>query len=62
MQSVLPYVLALLPTVGVTWLFFVIIRNILEGDRRERIAVAKWEAEREAEAPNNSGDKSQQHT
>ena len=55
MESLLPYVLALLPTVGVTWLFFIIIRNILEGDRRERIAVAKWEAERAADNDRNSG-------
>lgn len=56
METVLPYVLALLPTLGVTWLFFVIIRNIVEGDRRERIAMAKWEAERDAEAAGNSSE------
>ena len=50
MESVLPYVLALLPTVGVAWLFYIIIKNILEGDRRERVAQAKWEAQRQAEA------------
>ena len=56
MESVLPYVLALLPTVGVAWLFSIIIKHILEGDRRERIALAKWEAERTAEAAGNSAD------
>jgi hypothetical protein len=49
MDSVMPYVLALVPTVGVAWLFYVIIKNILEGDRRERIALAKWESERQAD-------------
>ncbi len=49
MQSVLPYVLALVPTIGVGALFYVIFKNILEGDRRERIAQARWEAERDAE-------------
>jgi hypothetical protein len=57
MESVLPYVLALLPTVGVTWLFYVIIKNILEGDRRERIALAKWETERDTGADRISPDK-----
>ena len=56
MESVLPYLLALLPTVGVAWLFYIIIKNILEGDRRERIALAKWEAERTAEAAGKSAD------
>ena len=56
MESVLPYVLALLPTVGVAWLFYIIIKNILEGDRRERIALAKWEAERKADAAGTSRD------
>lgn len=52
MDSVMPYVLAFVPTAGVATLFYFIIKNILEGDRRERIAQARWEAEREAEAKN----------
>jgi hypothetical protein len=54
MESVMPYVLALVPTVGVAWLFYVIIKNILEGDRRERIAQAKWESARRADTPGNA--------
>ncbi len=50
METVMPYVLALVPTVGVAWLFYIIIKNILEGDRRERVAQAKWEAERRADS------------
>ena len=45
----MPYVLALAPTIGVGALFYFLFKNILEGDRRERIAQAKWEAERDAE-------------
>jgi hypothetical protein len=48
MESVMPYLLALAPTVGVGALFYFVIKNILEGDRRERIAQAKWEAEHRA--------------
>ena len=47
----MPYVLALVPTVGVSWLFYVIIKNILEGDRRERIAQAKWESAHRVDTP-----------
>jgi len=45
MESVMPYVLAIVPTVGVAALFYFVIKSILEGDRRERLAQAKWEAE-----------------
>jgi len=45
MESVLPYVLAIVPTVGVAALFYVVIKSIVEGDRRERLAQARWEAE-----------------
>ena len=41
----MPYVLAIVPTVGVAALFYFVIKTILEGDRRERLAQAKWEAE-----------------
>lgn len=41
----MPYVLALVPTIGVGTLFYFVIKNILEGDRRERLAQARWEAE-----------------
>jgi hypothetical protein len=45
MESVMPYVLALVPTIGVATLFYFVMKTILEGDRRERLAQAKWEAE-----------------
>ena len=45
MESVLPYLLALVPTIGVGTLFYFVIKSILEGDRRERLAQARWEAE-----------------
>ncbi len=44
MESVLPYVLAIVPTIGVGTLFYFVIKSILEGDRRERLAQARWEA------------------
>lgn len=44
-NTVFPYIAALLPTLAVGTLFYFLIKNILEGDRRERLAQSKWEAE-----------------
>ncbi|GAB3885890.1 hypothetical protein [Terrabacter terrigena] len=58
MESVLPYVLAIVPTIGVGTLFYFVIKSILEGDRRERLAQARWEAthDRADAAHDHSGD------
>lgn len=42
--------LGLIPSVGIGFLFYKVIRLILEGDRNERLAHARWEAEH-AEGP-----------
>jgi len=39
---------ALLPTVGVAFLFYIVIKAIVEGDRRERLAHSQWEAQQDA--------------
>ena len=43
-DALFPYVAALLPTVAVAVLFYFLIKTILEGDRRERLAQSKWDA------------------
>ncbi|MGB3828029.1 MAG: hypothetical protein WA962_04565 [Ornithinimicrobium sp.] len=48
-------VAALLPTAGLLYLFWVIMKHILEGDRRERAAQRLWEAEQDAAAARNVG-------
>ncbi|MEP6651159.1 MAG: lysyl-tRNA synthetase [Lapillicoccus sp.] len=48
-DTMFPYVAALLPTVAVGALFYFVIKSILEGDRRERLAQSKWEKERQKE-------------
>lgn len=40
-----PYAAALLPTVGVAFLFYWIIRYMVEADRSERKAIAQWNKE-----------------
>ena len=50
LHSVLIALGALLPSAGVGFLFYLIIKAMLEGDRRERLAHSRWEAEQEASA------------
>ena len=40
--------LALIPSIGVLFLFVVAIKAMLEGDRRERTAQARWDKEHDA--------------
>lgn len=46
---------ALLPTIGLLYLFWVVMKHILEGDRRERAAQRLWEAEQDRLAEQQSG-------
>jgi hypothetical protein len=48
-DTMFPYLAALLPTVAVGALFYFLIKSILEGDRRERLAHSKWERDQERE-------------
>jgi len=48
LHSVLIALGALLPSAGVAFLFYLIIKAMLEGDRRERLAHSQWEAAQEA--------------
>jgi hypothetical protein len=47
LHSVLIALGALLPSAGVAFLFYLVIKAMLEGDRRERLAHSKWEADQE---------------
>lgn len=47
MSSIWPYIAALIPSAGVGFLFYIVIKNMIEGDRRERLAHSQWEAEQE---------------
>jgi hypothetical protein len=39
--------IALVPSAGVGILFYLVVKAMIEGDRRERAAHAKWEKEQE---------------
>ena len=51
MSDFLKYVAALVPSAGVGFLFYLVIRGMLEGDRRERLALSRWEAGRDQPTP-----------
>lgn len=42
--------IALIPSAGVLFLFYLAVKAMLEGDRRERAAYARWEQEQDAAA------------
>ncbi len=49
-DSIYPYLAALLPTIGLLVIAYVVFRTIFEADRRERKAVAEWDAAHRAPA------------
>jgi hypothetical protein len=48
MSSVWPYLAAIIPTILVATLFYFLVKSMIEGDRRERIAQAAFEKEQDA--------------
>ena len=48
MDAVWPYLTAILPTILVSILFYFLIRSMIEGDRRERLAQKQFESEQDA--------------
>ncbi len=54
MDSLLPYVAALVPTIVVAAFFYAIIKRMIEGDRRERLAQRRFEKDEDGQG--NAGD------
>lgn len=52
MAGVWPYIETLIPSIGLLYLLYVILKHMTEGDRRERIAHAQWEREMSATEEN----------
>jgi hypothetical protein len=44
MSGIWPYIAALIPSAGVGFLFWLVIKNMIEGDRKERLAHSQWDA------------------
>jgi hypothetical protein len=51
-----PYIAALIPSAGVGFLFWLVIKNMIEGDRKERLAHSQFEREQAVSAGENHGD------
>lgn len=56
MDAVWPYIETLIPSIGLLYLLYVILKHMMEGDRRERIAHAQWEREEAAIHAKNEAD------
>lgn len=46
-----PALETLLPSAGLLFLLYLVLRHMMEGDRRERVAQAKWEQEHGVVSP-----------
>jgi hypothetical protein len=47
MSTLWPYLAALIPSTGVGLLFWLVVKNMIEGDRKERLAHSQWERDHE---------------
>ncbi|YAL83733.1 hypothetical protein ACMYYO_02705 [Dermacoccaceae bacterium W4C1] len=61
MSELWKYIAALLPSAGLLYLFYVVLKHMLEADRRERAAQAKWDAEHPLEQAEEKPSKSPTH-
>jgi len=57
MDAVWPYLAALLPTILVAILFYFLVKSMLEGDRRERLAQRQFEAEQDRAQGRSAGNR-----
>lgn len=49
MSQIWPYVAGIVPTILVATMFYFLIKSMIEGDRRERLAQSRFEAEQDRE-------------
>ncbi len=49
-DAIYPYLAAILPTIGLLVIAYVVFKTIFEADRKERIAQAQWQAEADRRA------------
>ena len=48
-DAISPYLAAILPTIGLLVIAYVVFKTIFEADRKERIAQAQWERDQDRE-------------
>lgn len=47
MSEIWPYLAGIVPTILVATMFYFLIKSMIEGDRRERLAQSRFEAEQD---------------
>ena len=50
-ETIWPYIAAIVPTLVMATLFYLLMKSILEADRRERLAQSQWEANAATRSP-----------
>ena len=50
-DDIWPYIAGILPTILVAAFFYRIMKNMIEGDRQERVAQAQWERSQQVSRP-----------
>jgi hypothetical protein len=58
-SQIWPYVAGILPTILVATMFYFLIKGMIEGDRRERLAQSRFEAEQDRERRRSSSQPSE---
>lgn len=53
-DSLWAVVLAIVPSIGIGFLFYKVLKAIIEGDRKERLAHAQWEAQQTPDGVNSA--------
>ena len=61
-DAIYPYLAAILPTLGLLVIAYVVFKTIFEADRRERKAVAEWERSHDASPISSTDDESRPAT
>lgn len=61
-DSAWPFLAALIPSIGLGFLFYVLMKHILEADRRERAAQREWEASLGEDGLRDDGDNGQKES
>lgn len=49
-DSAWPIIAALLPSAGLGYLFYVVMKHVIEADRRERAAEREWDQRRDQQS------------
>lgn len=43
-DAIFPYLAAIIPTIGMLTIAWVVFKNVFEADRKERLAMSQWDA------------------